>query len=394
MVEMDFFDLLEQGSGSLPAFHRERCLRYRYHLNRCNLCLSSCPTGAIREGFYLELKEEKCTNCGICWQICPTEAWAFPRNPEKILRETLLSLKASALELLCHRSASGGQVLSKAPIAVNTKRCLASLSLAFILEAASIASRGLWLNEELCPHCPMGSVHNLIREQARKANAILRAFGKIELVFLKSSLSQRDGLTPARIHQGDEPLLDRREAFSLLSGELMGLVRKLLGESLESLFGQFIPPEGLPKHLPEHRLRLVRILARLGPPGDGEFPTSELPFGLLTVEGQCTACGLCSHQCPTGALLLLQDAEYFALEFIPLACIGCKICEGLCPTKAIKVKPTFSFSSLLRALKLRLLEGKLKICQRCTRPFSPVGEEENCPACQKIFYPSGESLAG
>jgi ferredoxin len=394
MVEVDIFDLLEQGLVSQPTFHRERCLRFRYYLNRCNLCLKSCPFGAIRESLYLELDEEKCTGCGICWQVCPTEAWAFPKSPEKTLRTTILSLQTSALELICHRAAQG-EVFSPAPVALNVKRCLASLSLALILETALSAPQGLWLNDELCPQCPMGSAQSIIREQAQKANRILKAFGKEETVALKSSLPDRDGLLPAQVRQGDEPLLDRRASFSLLYGELAGLMRKAVSESLEGLFGQLLPPEErVPKHLPEPRLRLVRTLARLGTPKDEEIPASELPFGLVEVDDSCTACGLCANQCPTGALIFHRNQESFTIDFVPLACIGCKACEGNCPTGAIKVKPYFSFPALLRSLRLTVFKGELKTCRQCGKPFRPTEGEEICPACRKLYYPPGETPAG
>lgn len=392
---VDLFDLLGQGLVSQPSFHRERCLRYRYYLNRCDRCLSPCPTGAIKEGLYLELDVGKCTGCGICWQVCPTEAWAFPRSPEEALRETILSLKASGVELLCHRAAAQGHILSRAPVAVNTKRCLASLSLPLVLEAATATSEGVWLNDELCPQCPIGSVHNLIQQQAQKANLIFRVFGKRELVFLKSSLAREESLKSVKIHQGDEPLLDRRETFSLFHRELIGLVKRTLGEGLESLFGQLLPPpDSLPKHLPEQRLRLVRVLARLGSPADVEIPGFELPFGVVEIKGRCTACGLCANQCPTGALIFLRDRENFAIDFVPLACIGCRVCEGFCPAKVVVVKPSFSFPSLLRAPRLTIFKGELRVCRKCGKPFSPAGEEELCPTCSVSFYPPSESFAG
>ncbi len=394
MVEVDIFDLLEQGLVSQPTFHRERCLRFRYYLNRCDLCLKSCPFGAIRESFYLELDEEKCTGCGICWQVCPTEAWAFTKSPEKTLRTTILSLKTPTLELICHRAAQD-KVLSPASFALNVKRCIASLSLALILETALITPQGLWLNDEPCPQCPMGSAQSIIKEQALKANRILKAFGREEIVALKSSLPNRNGLLPPKVLQGDEPLLDRRATFSLLYSELAGLMKKAVGESLEGLFGQLIPPEErVPKHLPEPRLRLVRTLARLGTPKDEEIPISELPFGLVEVDDSCTACGLCASQCPTGALIFLRDQESFALDFVPLACIGCKACEGNCTTGAIKVKPYFSFPALLRSLRLTVFKGELKTCRQCGKPFRPTEGEEICPSCLKLYYPPGELPAG
>ena len=394
MVEVDIFDLLEQGAVSQPTFHRERCLRFRYYLNQCDLCLKFCPADAIRVSFYLELDEDKCTGCGICWQVCPTEAWAFPKSPEKTLRTTILSLKTPTLELICHRAARS-EILSPASLALNVKRCLASLSLTLILEAALQAPEGLWLNDEPCPQCPMGSAQSLIKEQARKANRILRAFGKEEVVALKSSLPERDSLRPAPLHQGDEPLLDRRATFSLLYGEFAELMKKAIGEGLESLFGQLLPPEErIPKHLPEPRLRLVRVLARLGTPKDEEIPTSELPFGLVEVDDSCTACGLCANQCPTGALIFLRGQESFALDFVPLACIGCKACEGNCPTGAIKVKPSFSFTALLRSFRLTVIKGELETCRQCGKPFRPTAGEEVCLSCRKLYHLPGEMPAG
>ncbi len=55
--------------GILPAWRREPC-------TGCNLCVNSCPTGAI----YLEngeyrLDESKCIYCSICTANCPTDAW-------------------------------------------------------------------------------------------------------------------------------------------------------------------------------------------------------------------------------------------------------------------------------------------------------------------------------
>lgn len=45
----------------------------------CELCIVFCPTGAIKKsgrsnkkGFeYIEIDQELCTGCGICYTVCP-----------------------------------------------------------------------------------------------------------------------------------------------------------------------------------------------------------------------------------------------------------------------------------------------------------------------------------
>lgn len=60
--------------GILPVWKRESCID-------CDLCVNSCPTGAISkiDGEY-RLDESKCIYCSICTSNCPTDAWAAERK--------------------------------------------------------------------------------------------------------------------------------------------------------------------------------------------------------------------------------------------------------------------------------------------------------------------------
>lgn len=55
--------------GILPGWQKDSCCN-------CDLCVSSCPVGAItcEDGEY-RLDESKCIYCSICTANCPTNAW-------------------------------------------------------------------------------------------------------------------------------------------------------------------------------------------------------------------------------------------------------------------------------------------------------------------------------
>jgi len=53
----------------LPSWNSQDC-------TQCDLCLSVCPTKAIRrEGDEYLLDEPKCIHCSICTNMCPTGSW-------------------------------------------------------------------------------------------------------------------------------------------------------------------------------------------------------------------------------------------------------------------------------------------------------------------------------
>ena len=55
--------------GILPCWEEKDCIH-------CDLCVNSCPTGAIvKKDSRYELDEERCIHCSICTSNCPTDAW-------------------------------------------------------------------------------------------------------------------------------------------------------------------------------------------------------------------------------------------------------------------------------------------------------------------------------
>lgn len=62
---------------------------------------------------------------------------------------------------------------------------------------------------------------------------------------------------------------------------------------------------------------------------------------ITLVSMYCKGCGLCVDSCPTGTLILEDNAESrFGISVkidAPEYCIGCKMCERRCPDFAIFV---------------------------------------------------------
>ena len=66
----------------------------------------------------------------------------------------------------------------------------------------------------------------------------------------------------------------------------------------------------------------------------------ELFCGLALRDG-CTACGLCTVVCPTGAVVL-ERGEHAALHFAGASCTGCNLCALHCPQGALELVPHFA----------------------------------------------------
>lgn len=393
MLEIDLLELLEKFVTAKPEFVAKRCLLPRAPGSNCELCFTNCPVDAIIRSYTLSIDEDKCIGCGVCWQVCPTEAWTFPYDPEKTLSQTISSLKVSSIELICPRREEQEGLLSPATVVVNVKKCLAALSLPLLLEAVAAGAQKVWLNDEACEDCPLGSLHKLIEAQARKANVILQAFGRDNAFFLRLSVSKEEEpeLHEVPIYPGDKPFFTRRDAFSFLRKEAYEMAEEALRKGLQSLFGPMAGDAA--KHLPQQHRRLIRTLLRLGEPADLEVPAADVPFGLVEISDDCTACGACARACPTGALIFESDGKAFRLDFVPLACIGCGICSLMCPTEALRLRETFSFADLFKSVRITVQQGILSTCEKCGTRFKSAGSETLCRLCRQSREP-GRNLAG
>lgn len=128
----------------------------------------------------------------------------------------------------------------------------------------------------------------------------------------------------------------------------------------------------------------------------GEISRRELlnrlsPLGKVSLDAaQCTGCGLCALECPTGALtvMLSEESDTFRLLFQHGSCVACGQCVEICPEKCLQVE---------RLLELDKMDSQSVLFEdgiaRCPRCGGAVGPKSMIDKLQARMKAAGHSLA-
>ncbi len=378
--------LTENFSGSnVITLHPERCLNTRFRAVNCSLCADACPAESaitVTNG-KPSLDNEACLHCGLCLHYCPTEAYTRPDGLPGKLVKMVTSLPANPVDLVCplHPAPESGP----APQAVQTKRCLAALSPAVLLELAA-QGREIWLDDTHCAACPLGNVHFAIVQTVSQANGWAGLPAEVGSISLLTGENQTPPAASRPVYNADKPPISRRGLFG--SFKKMGQEVTAAEEPVEMVkTGKSVPvSQRLPHNIPHQRVKILSIVKKFFPV-QSPIPSSSisnLPVLNLYIDPtRCTACTLCAKFCPTGALKFLSDDASFALTFQASLCLGtdCNICILACPEQAVSTQPIPESPNLFG--KKPLIAGDLTPCQRCKDPIAQGPNLPNtCFACR------------
>ncbi len=353
------------GSATV-SFAPDRCLHALDKFSTCTACQNICPVGAIQFEPPPALSSDECQQCRACLPVCPVGAYAADDEAEALLN-CARHLGVKSFEVLCALNPNFELGDPQAAAAVRIRGCLAGLGVGAYLGLVNQGFAKIMVRLDACANCPWSSLQSQIEAQISKAQQILAAWNLGEtLVCVQPKMSD---LIKRPFWQAASPPVSRRGLFRG-QDRAKDSEPKREGEDVDKSnpFGE--------------RLRLLRAFMKLPAPEFDDFILKDLDFALITVNEECTACGVCSRACPTGALQMALDKDSFQLLFTPQACINCQICSHLCTPNALTISPVFRYDQIFSSSADQILqEGNVTRCAKCNMPFASRVAATLCPAC-------------
>lgn len=307
----------------LVNFQKNLCFHGRSRSRDCRLCLDLCPFAAIQsKDRALSIDHRRCEGCGGCAVICPAGAIAVIEPSS----EDLLNILRSSME--DHSSAS----VSRRSLVISDMKGAGLRGLpvperdvqdVFLCEVDQIACVGLEMMLAalacgagrvvvLCGPQTPSEIGNLLQNQARMAEAILRGLG------MPGNAIRVVASPPG----GDD---DGKGLFSHAGPDMRDT----------ALRPMTLPCAADKRAIVRLAVRHLRDISGAGP---REIPLPDgSPFGAVAVSAGCTLCMACASVCPTGALSAGGDVP--RLLFQEFLCHQCGLCKEACPEGSIRLEP-------------------------------------------------------
>ena len=334
---------LKEYLASLFAFQMEETITWSKdlchysgrHGRGCDLCLSSCPHGAISQDEKgVTVDTVACVECGGCLAACPTGALQNGRfDDESFLHyfKTVSLEKCSTIVIGCEENLrqlwwQQGDVTTE-----NT----------FFLEYE--------------PEQGLSTFHYLYLFSLGISRVIvLRKSGEAE-----GAQQKQIGLTNELV----EKLYDRKSfVSSTLVSDLQRLTPVEAGDVIEI-------PEAIAQ-FDNRRTGLVAILGEMvlatGRTVEMQ-PEGYIPFATVRCdESRCTQCMACLNECRIQALH--ADEEGISLHQIPARCVGCGLCAMVCPENALAISSSFTLEPSFFENQV-MADAEPMVCKQCGKVF-------------------------
>lgn len=352
---IDAFDLIEHLENNSIVIHRERCVALRHIKSSCKKCVEACPIGCISVANHeVTIDEAACIGCGVCANVCPTEALVAeaPSDEDLLLAcSEVMQATNNKCAIVCKPMLIAAKGLFD-PEKVVGVGCLGRIDESILVLAAKNGASEIKLVKGDCSLCEHHSGIHMAETVCAEAKMLLNAVGDTTQISIVSKF-------PACTKKAKERSMgsDRRGFFFGMKDEAKTAfvktaqyaTKKVLNveEGKSSPYIKITETGSLPQYMPERNMRLLDEL-------DPSFVKMEGPlttrlWGNVRIDREkCTVCQMCTTFCPTGALAKINEEENIGLAYTAAYCVQCKCCADICPNKAISVSNQVDLRSVLQ----------------------------------------------
>lgn len=367
---------------------RARCINVGSHAG-CMRCKEACVLGLPNPGSdFVEADNfnEQCSRCGACASECPTGAIELQDDTygRRLSRLSLqLQQYASAEEpgghdsliISCGESTKDGRSGSYAG-------CISWLDQAAMLRLLVASNTSLQIVLGACTEVEQQKASLCISRLTRyveASNNLLKLIGAGVRVTVSPSAVSRTSHTVSQVE-----LMDRGTAIHEVLQRGLTMLRPNRDSCTNAQEDGFDKPSKTGRRLLAV-LATRALISRAKPEkhllfnADEESDDTESPIGVLSRKGPkinkelCTACGVCSLLCPTGALRNRKtecgSVREWRLSLDVRQCVGCAVCTKGCETPGAIRLIDRGLSGICRSKAIILVRRDCLACDTCGSEF-------------------------
>lgn len=360
------------------SYEPARCLHALDKFAACTACQTICPVDAIQFGPPPLFSQDSCQHCRACLPVCPVGAYAAEDEVGALLN-CAAELSRETCEVICGLNPHA-EFGDPAAAAIRVRGCLAGLGVGAYLALVNKGLKQVVVRVDTCADCPWSSLRLQVETQVAQAQHILAAWDLAEtLVYAETETIEGLGKRP--FWNAGSPPKSRRDLFSWRQIE-----KEIQTQNKDASISANNPFR--------ERLRILQALSKQPPVVDDGQLLQDLGFALISVNEACTACGVCSRACPTGALQMVTEGTSFQLLFTAAACIDCNVCSHVCTPQAITINHAVTYDLVIGAAADQIVQqGALIQCAKCKTSFAAKTDSRLCPTCEfRRQNPFGSTL--